>query len=130
MSVLAALLTPAQKAAQTRKFRIAAARAHNSGQNAKTFTKYMLSKLGYKHLSLDSKKGYEYKGVVDLLAVKRDTKNPDRLKILLLQTKGGSARVTPEELRRLKIATRTVKIGWNAVEKPGTAVRFRKKLEE
>jgi hypothetical protein len=48
--------------------------------------------LGWKCLSLDSKSGYEYKGVVDTLAVRRDKEDPDKLHAMLLQVKGGSAR--------------------------------------
>jgi hypothetical protein len=48
--------------------------------------------------SLDSRHGFEYKGVVDLVAVKRNNRSPDELTIMLVQVKGGSARVTKEEL--------------------------------
>ncbi len=121
-------MTAGQKAAHTRKWRRAAELAHQSGQNAKTFTKYFLAKNGYKCLSLDSRKGYEYKGVVDLIAVKRDKKNPDILKVVLLQVKGGSARVSKEEIDRLRQAVRRIKVGWNVAEKPSSTVRFRKSV--
>ena len=121
-------LTPAQKAAQTRKGRQAAELAHKQAQNAKTFTKYELSKKGYRCISLDSKRGYEYKGVVDLIAVKRYHRNPDRLEIMLLQVKGGSAKITNDELRRLQSAARNVKVLWNVAEKPGKTIRFKKSI--
>jgi len=38
----------------------------------------------------------EYKGVVDLVAVKRNNRSPDELTIMLVQVKGGSARVTSQ----------------------------------
>jgi hypothetical protein len=44
-------------------------------KNAKTFTKYLLAQHGYRVLSLDSRKGFEYMGVVDLVAAKRDKKD-------------------------------------------------------
>lgn len=78
----------------------------------------------WKCLSLNSKSGYEYKGIVDVIAVKRDKKNPDKLHVLLLQVKGGSARVTVEEIRRLNKAVRDVAVEWNAAEKPEKKVRF------
>jgi len=121
-------LTPAEKAAQTRMRRRAALLAHMQARNAKTFTKYELSKKGYKCLSLDSRKGYEYKGVVDLIAVKRHHKNPDRIEIMLLQVKGGSAKITSDELERLQAAARNVKIRWNVAEKPRRTVRFRERI--
>jgi hypothetical protein len=65
-------LTPAQKAAHTRKWRQAQVKAQRKARNAKTFTKLALTKMGWKCLSPDSRSGYEYKGVVDMIAVRRD----------------------------------------------------------
>lgn len=79
-------------------------------------------------MDLDSRRGYEYKGVVDLLAVKRHKSDPDVLHIVLLQVKGGSARVTEEEIQRLSNATRRLKVDWNVTEKPNKSVIFRKKI--
>ncbi len=121
-------MTAAQKAAHTRKWRRASGRAHARARNAKTFTKYLLGKKGYKTLSLDSRKGYEYVGVVDLVAAKRDRKDPDTLDLVLFQVKGGKARVTKRELHRLKRAVRKVRVEWNVVEKPGRSVKFRRPL--
>lgn len=121
-------ITAGQKAAHTKKWRLAAERAHASGKNAKAFTRYLLGKRGYHSMSLDSRKGYEYKGVVDLVAVKRDSKNPDVLTIVLLQVKGGGARVTPDEIDRLRTATQRVKVRWNVAEKPKNTVKLRKPL--
>ena len=120
--------TPGQKAAHTRKWRAAAERAHYTGKNAKTFTRYLLGKHGYHSMSLDSKTGYEYKGVVDLIAVKRDKSDPDLLTIVLVQVKGGSARVTPAELERLQSAAKRLRVQWNVAEKPKTTVKLRKAL--
>ena len=47
-------MTPAQKAAHTRKWRRASALAHKQARNAKTFAKYVLSQKGYKCISLDT----------------------------------------------------------------------------
>jgi hypothetical protein len=41
-------MTAAQKAAHTRKWRRASERAHARARNAKTFTKYLLGKKGYR----------------------------------------------------------------------------------
>lgn len=118
----------AQKAAHTRKWRKAQAKAQKTARNAKTFTKLALTKIGWKCLSLDARSGYEYVGVVDMIAVKRDKKNPDQLHIMLLQIKGGSARVTMEEIRRLDKATHEINVEWNVAEKPGKKVRFLNKI--
>jgi hypothetical protein len=121
-------MTAGQKAAFTRKWRDAARKAHHTGKNAKTFTKYFLGKGGYKYMSLDSKKGYEYIGVVDLIAVKREKKDPDLLTIVLFQVKGGGARVSLNEINRLRKAARRAKIQWNVAEKPKKQVTFRNPL--
>ncbi len=119
-------MTPGQKAAHTRKWREAQRKALAMAKNAKTFAKYKLSQKGYRCLSFDTRSGYEYKGVVDLVAVKRDTKNPDCLKIVLVQVKGGGARVTNDELKRLEEAVNHIEIDWNVAEKPAKVVRFKK----
>ncbi len=121
-------MTAGQKAAYTRKWRRAGEMAHKSGQNAKTFTKYFLAQKGYKCLGLDSSRGYEYKGVVDLLAVKRHKSDPDVLHIVLFQVKGGNARVTEKEIQRLSKAARRLKVDWNIAEKPEKSVRFKKNI--
>ena len=121
-------MTSGQKAAHTRKWREAQRKSLATAKNAKTFAKYKLSQKGYKCISFDTKKGYEYKGVIDLVAVKRDTKNPDQLKIILVQVKGGGAKVTDEELKRLNEATKQIKISWNVAEKPSKVVRFKKEI--
>src|SRR3972149_1611186 len=71
-------MTAGQKAAYTRKWRGAQQKALLTAKNAKTFARYKLSQEGYRCISFDSSKGYEYKGVVDLVAVKRDTRNAGR----------------------------------------------------
>jgi hypothetical protein len=121
-------LTPAQKAVLTRSRRHAALLAFSRGRNAKTFAKYELTKRGYRHVSFESRRGYEYKGIVDLLAVRRSKGNPDSLEVMLLQVKGGSARVTPVELGRLRKAADMLHVSWNVVHKPNRSVRFMKKI--
>jgi hypothetical protein len=120
--------TAGQKAAYTRKWRSAAIKAHRVAQNAKTFTKYELGKRGYRCISLDSRRGYEYKGVVDLVAVKRSTRKPDQLEVMLVQVKGGGTKVSNEELKRLRQARGNLKVTWNVAEKPRRTVQFRRKV--
>ena len=69
-------LTAAKRAAITRKWRRASTNAHATARNAKLFTKYAVGKAGWKFDSLDSRHGFEYKGVVDLVAVKRLERAP------------------------------------------------------
>lgn len=117
-------LTAAEKAAHTRKWRRASMLAHQRCRNAKTFTKYALVRKGFKVLSLDSRKGYEYTGVVDLIAVRRDKKDPDKLSVMLIQVKGGSAKVSIQEISRLRKAVEKIEVTWNTAEKPKRQVHF------
>ena len=110
-------LTPAERAAITRKWRRASAKAHATARNAKLFARYALGKKGWKVASLDTRHGFEYKGVVDLVAVKRNNRSPDELTIMLVQVKGGSARVTKEEIARLRRATTRLQVTWNVAAK-------------
>ena len=119
------VLTPGQKAAHTKKWRRASTLAHKRCKDAKTFTKYALGKIGFKCVNLDSKKGYEYKGAVDLVAVKRDRKDSDKLNIVFVQVKGGTAKVSLKEITRLKKAVKKACISWNVAEKPKNKVMFK-----
>lgn len=121
-------LTPAQKAAATRRHRRAAFLAFSRARNAKTFAKYELTKRGFRHISFESRKGHEYKGIVDLVAVRRAKNNPDHLHVMILQVKGGSARVTPVEIDRLRETVRTLQVSWNVVHKPKRTVEFMKRI--
>ncbi len=93
-------------------------------KNAKGFAKYLRAQQGYRVLSLDSRRGFENIGVVDLVAVERDKKDPDKLHVVLIQVKGGTAKATLEEIRRLRKATDKVEVSWNVAEKPWRQVRF------
>ncbi|HEY7319235.1 MAG TPA: hypothetical protein VIE89_16845 [Candidatus Binatia bacterium] len=79
--------------------------------------------------SLDSRHGFEYKGVVDLVAVKRNNRSPDELTVMLVQVKGGSARVTKEEIARLRRAATRLQEKWNMATKPAKSVRFERPLD-
>ena len=119
-------MTPGQKAAHTRKWRVAAGKAHATGRNAKTFAKYALGKAGWRVVSFDTRSGHEYKGVVDLVAIKRNNRAPDELTVMLVQVKGGAARITEAETVRLQAAAKRVRVRWNVAHKPGHGVKFTK----
>lgn len=121
-------MTPGRKAAHTRKWRQASRLAHKRAKDAKTFTKYVLSHQGYKVITLDTRSGYESQGIVDLVAIKREAGDPDKLTLVLLQVKGGCARVSRQEKERLRVAVRRAKVVWNVAEKPGQEVLFLKKI--
>jgi hypothetical protein len=47
---------------------------------------------------------------------------------MLVQVKGGSARITKEELARLRKAVKRVQVTWNVAAKPAKSVQFMKSL--
>ena len=61
---------------------------------------------------------------MDLVAVKRNNRQPDRLEIMLVQVKGGSGRISEEEIKRLRKARRRLKITLGAAEMPRTKVHL------
>ena len=65
-----------------------------------------------------------YKGVVDLVAIRRSTDDPDGLEILFVQVKGGGARVSLNEINRIRRAVKIAKLDWDVAEKPGSTVQF------
>lgn len=98
-----ATLTPAQKAARTKKLKKAAQNALKTAKWARIMTKYLVthsSKDGVKWqlVEFGGRKGQESKGIVDLIAIRKDHKAPknggfrgDLFEIVLIQVKGGSA---------------------------------------
>lgn len=66
----------------------------------------------WRFVSFRSQKGHEWRGVVDLLVIRKDTSEPshrilkrgDLFEIMIIQIKGGSApRPTPSDIQRLKL---------------------------
>lgn len=111
----------ALKAARTLKWRGAKKKADLVTKNAKTFAKYQLTRAhNYKSLYLD--KGHGATGIVDMIAVKRSSKDRDRLDIVLVQVKGGSAKIKKKHIRRLQLAAKHSKISWGVATKPGRAL--------
>jgi hypothetical protein len=112
------------KSKKLTKMQMAQKKAHETEKNALTFTKYRLNKLGWRYLDFQSKKGYARTGIIDLVAVKLDKKDPDKLNVILFQIKGGSARIKEEEKLRLKAAVKKVNVNFNWAEKPEKSVEF------
>jgi len=104
--------------------RIAAEKAHEREKNALLFTKYRLGQLGWTCANFQSKRGYARTGIIDMVAIKLDKKDADKLKIMLLQVKGGSSKVKDEEKIRLEKAIRKIEVALNWAEKPAGTVVF------
>lgn len=104
--------------------RSAAKKAHEREKNALLFTKYKLSQLGWRCANFQSKKGYARTGIIDMVAIKLDRSDADKLKIMLLQVKGGSSKVKDDEKIRLEKAINKIEIAFNWAEKPAKTVLF------
>jgi len=110
---------------EKRKWKEAQKKAVAKGKEAMTFTKVRLDKLGWKYAEFKSKRGYPRTGIVDLIAVKLDRKDPDTIKMILFQVKGGlHNRVPNEEKDRLKDAVKKVRVTFNCAEKHKEHVDF------
>ena len=70
-----------------------------------------------------------YKGVADLVAVRRNNQKPDEITVMLIQVKGGKARLAAGERDRLRTATKHVRLRWNVATKPGRSVHFERSIE-
>lgn len=127
--VVYADMTPGQKSWHTKKWRAAQQQSLKTARNAKTFARYALTQAGWRVISFDTRAGYEYKGVADLVAVRRNNQAPDEITVMLVQVKGGKARLALGEIDRLRTAAKRVRLKWNVAEKRGKAVRFRKSIE-
>jgi len=106
------------------KMKNAAKKAHKTDLNALLFTKYKLGKFGWKFHDFQSKKRYARTGIIDLIAFKLDKKDPDKLKIILFQVKGGSAKLDGNQISRLREACKKVEVAYNCATKPATTVIF------
>jgi hypothetical protein len=95
----------------------------------------VLSRTHWQLVTFNGKAGAESRGVVDLLAIRKDhgeptipgTKRGDALQIILIQVKGGSAAMpTPDDAKRLTAVKKRVNAQHIllATWKKGSAVRF------
>jgi hypothetical protein len=58
------------------------------------------------------------------MAIKLDKSDADKLKIMLLQMKGGSSKVEDYEKIRLEKAIKKIEVAFNWAEKPAKTVLF------
>lgn len=115
----------ATKAWVTRKGRERRQKAFKVEREAKTFAKKTLNEEGgFRSISFESKTGHEGMGIVDMVAVRRQRQNKDRLDVLLVQVKGGTSRLGENDLERLRGAAKNIKIGYTVASKQGRRVTF------
>ena len=98
---------------EKRKWINAALKAFDTGRWAETMLRALGSRVAkrWKFVSFRGKKGGEWCGIVDVLAIRKNTskrskdclKRGDLFDIILIQIKGGKARLpSPSDIRRLK----------------------------
>jgi len=93
-----------------------AEKAHRTGKWAKTMTKWLMTYTSkgskpWQIVSFEGPKGRESRGIVDLLAIRKDHREPkdeplkagDLFEIILIQVKGGgSGDPTKDDIKRLR----------------------------
>lgn len=103
-----------RKAAHTRKWRAAVAKAQRTWRWAITMTRVLIKRSAerraWRVVDFHSGAGYESAGIVDLVLVRRDftpTSRGDLLEVVFVQVKGGTAAwPAPEEIARLRRAAK------------------------
>jgi len=99
--------------AKSEKFKLAQKKSAKTAKWSKTMTKFIInysSKRRWQMVSFDGPGGCESRGIVDLIAIRKDhkinapgLKRGDLFEIILIQVKGGSARrPSAEDIERLK----------------------------
>src|SRR4029077_6433798 len=114
---MATELTSGQKAARTRKLRLAAMKAARTKLQVSAFAKAKASEAaskealraycqehGWKIAFFEGATGAPRTGIIDAIMFRLGRKNADMLDVRLIQLKGGKAGVSAREVTRLKKA--------------------------
>lgn len=118
-------LTAGQKAARTRKQRVAALKARQTRKRVDAFTKARAAEAaskealraycienGWRVAFFEGATGAPRTGIVDAIIFRVSRKNSDVLDLRLVQLKGGKAGVSGAEIARLKKAVGAVDTDW------------------
>jgi hypothetical protein len=136
-------LSPGQKAARTRKRRAAAKKAIQTKKRLNAFTKARAAEAASKEALRTYCEAHKWRvaffegatgsprtGIIDAIIFRISTQNADVLDLRLVQLKGGSAGISAEEIRRLKIATKEVVVNWLIAAFDGEALQLVPELEQ
>jgi hypothetical protein len=123
--VVSSDLTPGQKAAFTRKRRMAAAKAVATKKRLNAFTKVRAAEAASKEALRGYCEAHKWRvaffegttgsprtGIIDAIIFRISRKNADVLDLRLVQLKGGRAGVSGAEIARLKQASEAVAVNW------------------
>ena len=118
-------LSPAQKAARTRKRKAAARKAQQTRRRTNAFVKSKAAEAaskealsaycrehGWKIAFFEGATGSPRTGIIDAIAFRLGRKNADALDVRLIQLKGGHAGVSGPEIARLKKAAEGATVKW------------------
>jgi hypothetical protein len=130
-------LTPAQKAARTRKRRAAARKmwqtrrrmsawekAHAAEAASKDALETYCKKNGWTIAFFEGTTRAPRTGIIDAIAFRLGRKNSDLLDIRIVQLKGGNAGVTGREIARLKKAANSATVNWLIAEFDGDVLHL------
>lgn len=129
--------SPAQKAASTRKWRAAAAKAQQTRKRMSARTKMHAAEAaskealamyckehGWRLAFFEGSTGAPRTGIIDAIAFRIDHKDSDILDLRLVQLKGGNAGVSAREIGRLKQAASKALVRWLIAEFDGEALHL------
>jgi hypothetical protein len=133
-------LTPAQKAARTRKLRALEREAQQKHLNAfekaraseaasKEALRAYCEKHGWHVAFFEGKTGAPRTGIIDAVAFRIARGKSDVLDLRLVQLKGGNAGISGKEIARLKKAVETVSVNWLFAAFDGDTLHFVPDLE-
>jgi hypothetical protein len=130
-------LTAGQKAARTRKRRLAARKmwqtrkrmsawekAHAAEAASKDALETYCKKNGWKIAFFEGLTGAPRTGIIDAIAFRLGRKDSDLLDIRLVQLKGGNAGLTGREIARLKKAAEAATVNWLIAEFDGEVLHL------
>jgi hypothetical protein len=79
---------------------------------------------GWRVAFFEGESGAPRTGIIDAIAFRLDSKNPDQLDMRLVQIKGGSAGISAKEIARLKAAALGAKVNWLIAEFDDTTLHL------
>ena len=109
---------------QTRRRIAASAKARATEAASKEIVREVLEKEGYRIVYFEGSTGAPRTGIVDGLAFRITPGDADRIEIILLQLKAGSAGATGREVKRLNEALLKASVGWKVAAVDGDNVYF------
>jgi hypothetical protein len=130
-------LSSGQKAARTRKRRLAAQKATQTKKRMSAFDKMRASEAaskealglyckehGWKIAFFEGATGAPRTGIIDAIAYRLGKSKPDLLDLRLIQLKGGKAGISGAEIGRLKKAAAGVTVKWLIAAFDGDALHL------